>query len=342
MFNFRKYILRIILLLIFIIIFCFFLQEELKKGFNHNQELNSIIVFVFLLGVLIVIRNIITLNKDQSWLVNLVNQKKVSTSYQPKLLNNFKVINDSELSLALRAKENIERVVVKLDSERELIKYITALLVFLGLLGTFWGLLKTIDAVGIAINNMSIDEENILTNFMNLKEGLNEPLVGMGTAFSTSLFGLAGSLCLGFVDLQGNRAQNDFINMLETKVLNVKSQHNFKNEEIGKEYMQAVLFQTIEALNNIEKVIIKSEQSRKNFENLVLESSKVIVKINNEISLRVGEYNKNEIANIETLRNLEEQLKGLKEQININKEENTKELAKEIQVLAKTVSLIKK
>tara|TARA_E500000178_G_scaffold353302_1_gene418823 strand:+ start:278 stop:1306 length:1029 start_codon:yes stop_codon:yes gene_type:complete len=342
MLNIRKYISRIILFLISLIIISYFLQDELIKGFNHNVELNSMIVFIFFIGVGLVVKNTTTLNLDQKWLINKFKSQPITDNYNPKLLNEFKKINISEVFFTQRVKENIERVIIKLDSERELIKYIIALLVFLGLIGTFWGLLKTIDSVGLTITNLSIDEENILTNFMNLKEGLNAPLMGMGTAFSSSLFGLAGSLCLGFIDLQGNRAQNDFINMLENKFSNLKNYKNYNHEELGKEYLQALVLQTLEGLNNIEKLISKSEESRKNFESLIIESSKVIVKINNEISLRVGQYNKNEITNIEALRNLEIQLKGIKEQIDINREENTKELAKEIQVLAKTVSLIKK
>ena len=222
-------------------------------------------------------------------------------------------------------------------------KYIISLLIFLGLIGTFWGLLKTIDSVGLTIKNLSIDEANIVTNFMNLKNGLNEPLSGMGTAFSSSLFGLTGSLCLGLIDLLTGRAQNDFITALEKKVIKKKPNLNAdNNKETGKEYMQALLFQTIDSLNNLEKFIMKSEQSRKNFEDLIVESSKVMVKINNEISIRVGQYNKNELANVDSLNKIEEQLRGLREQINNKNNNNNDDLAKEIQVLAKTISLMNK
>ena len=114
------------------------------------------------------------------------------------------------------------------------------------------------------------------------------------------------------------------------------------NKEPGKEYMQALLFQTIDSLNNLEKFIMKSEQSRKNFEDLIVESSKVMVKINNEISIRVGQYNKNELANVDSLNKIEEQLRGLREQINNKNNNNNDDLAKEIQVLAKTISLMNK
>jgi len=342
MFNFRKYILRIIILLTAILLFCFFLREELIKSFMHNVELNSLIILMFSIGVFIAINNIVTLNKENEWLIAFLKGKKNVENYKPKLLIDFAELNYDDLFFVDRIKGSIERIIEKLDNERELLKYIISLLIFLGLIGTFWGLLKTIDSVGLTINSLSIDEVNILTNFMNLKEGLNKPLAGMGTAFSSSLFGLAGSLCLGFIDLQSNSAQNNFISILEDKMIKKNNRSDVKNEELGKEYIQAILLQTLNSLNNLEKFMTRNEQSRKNFEDLIIESSKVMVKINNEVSLRVGQYNKNELANVESLNTIGEQLRDLKQQINYKNNENSNELIKEIQVLAKTISLIKK
>ena len=343
MFNYRKYVVRITLLLFIIALLCFFLQEELKKNFIHNIELNSTILLMFLIGTIIALKYIISLNKEQLWLMHFFNEKKLSINYEPRLLNNFKELRKDDFFFEDKIKEYIDKVTEKLDNDRELLKYIISLLIFLGLIGTFWGLLKTIDSVGLTIKNLSIDEVNIVSNFMNLKNGLNEPLAGMGTAFSSSLFGLTGSLFLGFIDLLTGRAQNDFITFLEKKVIIKKPNLSFDNsKEIGKEYIQALLLQTIDSLNNLEKFITKSEQSRINFENLIVESSKVMVKINNEISLRVGQYNKNELANLDALNKIEMQLRELKDQIDKKNEYNNDDIAKEIQVLAKTISLMNK
>ena len=343
MFNHNRYIIKILLFLFIIFLLCFFLQDELKKTFVHNIELNSTILLMFFIGSVIALKNIIILNKEQKWLINFLNNKKSSNNFEPNFLNDFKELSHNDFFFEDKIKNSIDKVIEKLDNERELLKYITSLLIFLGLIGTFWGLLKTIDSVGLTIKSLSIDEANIVTNFMNLKNGLNEPLSGMGTAFSSSLFGLAGSLCLGLIDLLTGRAQNDFITALEKKVMKNKPNLNTdNNKETGKEYMQALLFQTIDSLNNLEKFIMKSEQSRKNFEDLIVESSKVMVKINNEISIRVGQYNKNELANVDSLNKIEEQLRGLREQINKKNNDNNDELAKEIQVLAKTISLMNK
>ena len=89
MFYYRKYIIRIILLLITISLLCFFLQDELKKTFIHNIELNSIILLMFVIGTAIALKNIINLNKEQIWLVNFFTDKKSSIKYEPKLLNDF-------------------------------------------------------------------------------------------------------------------------------------------------------------------------------------------------------------------------------------------------------------
>ena len=344
MFNHNRYIIKILLFLLIIFLLCFFLQDELKKTFVHNIELNSTILLTFFIGSFIALKNIIILDKEQKWLVNFLNNKKSSINFEPNFLNDFKELSYDDFFFEDKIKNSIDKVIEKLDNERELLKYITSLLIFLGLIGTFWGLLKTIDSVGFTIKSLSIDEANIVTNFMNLKNGLNEPLSGMGTAFSSSLFGLAGSLCLGLIDLVTGRAQNDFIIALEKKVMKKKPNLNTgnNNKETGKEYMQALLFQTIDSLNNLEKFIMKSEQSRKNFEDLIVESSKVMVKINNEISIRVGQYNKNELANVDSLNKIEEQLRGLREQINNKNNNNNDDLAKEIQILAKTISLMNK
>ena len=99
---------------------------------------------------------------------------------------------------------------MSLSSVRETSRYLVGLLVFLGLLGTFWGLLKTIGSVGNVISGLGIDDTNVAGFFNSLKDGLNAPLQGMSIAFSSSLLGLAGSLILGFMDINLGQAQNKF------------------------------------------------------------------------------------------------------------------------------------
>jgi hypothetical protein len=108
----------------------------------------------------------------------------------------------------------LDSIAARLDEARDMSRYMTGLLVFLGLLGTFWGLIETVGSVGNVINTLKPggDAGSI---FDSLKEGLAAPLSGMGISFSSSLFGLAGSLVLGFLDLQTSQAQNRFYTELE-------------------------------------------------------------------------------------------------------------------------------
>jgi hypothetical protein len=98
---------------------------------------------------------------------------------------------------------------MRLDEARDISRYMTGLLIFLGLLGTFWGLIETVSSVGSVINNLKVGGDASAV-FDSLREGLAAPLSGMGISFSSSLFGLAGSLVLGFLDLQMSQAQNRF------------------------------------------------------------------------------------------------------------------------------------
>jgi hypothetical protein len=122
----------------------------------------------------------------------------------------------------------MESVDMGLLSLRETSRYLVGLLVFLGLLGTFWGLLKTVGSVGNVISGLGIDDTNVAGFFNSLKDGLNAPLQGMSVAFSSSLLGLAGSLILGFADLNLGQAQNKFTQFLE-KTLQNNSSPDFIN-----------------------------------------------------------------------------------------------------------------
>jgi hypothetical protein len=109
----------------------------------------------------------------------------------------------------------LDSIASRLDEARDISRYLVGLLIFLGLLGTFWGLLETVSSVGDAIRSLDVSSAQSATVFEELKSGLEAPLSGMGLAFSSSLFGLSGSLILGFLELQASQAQNRFYNDLE-------------------------------------------------------------------------------------------------------------------------------
>ena len=155
----------------------------------------------------------------------------------------------------------------RLDESRELSRYMTGLLIFLGLLGTFWGLLLTVSSVGDVISGMSVGSGDLNALFEQLKSGLAKPLRGMGTAFSASMFGLAGALVLGFLDLTAGQAQNRFFNELEEWLAGIT---RLSSGVLGGEgdggsvpvYVQALLEQTAENMESLQNVLTRGEEGR--------------------------------------------------------------------------------
>jgi len=162
----------------------------------------------------------------------------------------------------------LDGIASRLDESRDISRYTIGLLVFLGLLGTFWGLLDTVSSIRGVISSLSIGSDGDIANvFASLKQGLEEPLGGMGTAFSSSLLGLAGSLILGFLDLQAGQAQNRFFNDLEEWLSSVTRLSSGSISSDGGDqsvpaYVQALLEQTADSLENLQRTLTKGEESR--------------------------------------------------------------------------------
>ena len=161
----------------------------------------------------------------------------------------------------------LDGIATRLDESREISRYLIGLLVFLGLLGTFYGLLETLRSVGGVINGLTIGTNDVARAFNDLKTGLQAPLSGMGTAFSASLFGLAGSLVLGFLDLQAGQAQNRFYNDLEEWLSSyTRLSSGGPLSEAGDAsvpaYIQALLEQTADSLDNLQRITGRGEESR--------------------------------------------------------------------------------
>jgi hypothetical protein len=163
----------------------------------------------------------------------------------------------------------LDGISTRLDESREISRYFIGLLVFLGLLGTFYGLLETLGAVAHVIGTMSLGGGDIGRAFGELKNGLQAPLSGMGTAFSASLFGLAGSLVLGFLDLQAGQAQNRFYNELEEWLssytrLGSGGPLADAGEAPVPAYIQALLEQTADSLDGLQRIMARGEEGRIN------------------------------------------------------------------------------
>jgi len=211
------------MILIFIVVV--FLYPVLQASFLSNIYINTIIVLTLFFGLIFNVYNLSKLNFDYIALKNFNIHKSpqmfLSSSSSLKNIAQQLHEKDGQFSFKSSVIEKIlETTDMSLISLRETSRYLVGLLVFLGLLGTFWGLLKTIGSVGNVIGSLGIDDTNVAGFFNSLKDGLNAPLQGMSVAFSSSLLGLSGSLILGFADLNLGQAQNKFLQFLEKTLQN--------------------------------------------------------------------------------------------------------------------------
>ncbi len=214
---------HLITMVIFLIITGFLtavLYRQIAVAFANNPGLNGLIFGVLGIGMLLVFMQVFGLMREVAW-VNSFRQgsAELDTVKEPILLAPMKALlgqSGRDMLLTTNSMRSIlDSIANRLDESRDISRYLTGLLVFLGLLGTFWGLIETIGSIGNTIQSLDPGTGNSADVLDALKSGLQTPLEGMGTAFSSSLFGLSGSLVLGFLDLQAGRAQNRFYTELE-------------------------------------------------------------------------------------------------------------------------------
>ena len=183
------------------------------------------------------------------------------------------------------AKTILESLEVRLIEKRELSRYLIGLLIFLGLLGTFWGLLETIQSVSETVASLDFSQES-QELFILLKDGLQKPLSGMGTAFSSSLFGLGGSLILGFFDLQAAQSQNRFYNEIEERLAIVTKISPTTNEQVQSDFAPAYIESLIEnTTENLKKSTSSIEQQNINQEKIMTTLSEMNQYLNKNISV---------------------------------------------------------
>jgi hypothetical protein len=213
------FLLRMLIFLTLVGFLAAVLHEQLKTAFLTNPGLNGLIVGVLLLGIVYAFRQVMRLYREIRWVNEFrISDPGLAIDTQPVLLAPMATMlrdRTGTFSLATVSMRTImDSIGSRLDEARDTGRYLVGLLVFLGLLGTFWGLLETMSSVGATIAALDTKGEGVAV-FDELKAGLAAPLKGMGTAFSSSLLGLAGSLILGFLELQANHAHNRFYNELE-------------------------------------------------------------------------------------------------------------------------------
>lgn len=216
----RIYLVRMVIFLILTGFVAAILYPQVQKAFLANPGLNGLIVGVLCAGLIYAFRQVLRLFPEVNWVNSFrVAQSGDEVNKQPVLLAPMASIlagKQGRMVLSpISLRSLLDSLASRLDESRDLVRYLIGLLIFLGLLGTFWGLLDTVSSVSTTIRSLDVTASESGVIFEDLKAGLEAPLQGMGTAFSSSLFGLAGSLILGFLELQAGQAQNRFYNDLE-------------------------------------------------------------------------------------------------------------------------------
>ncbi len=373
-----QYLYRMLVFLLAVAVLGVLLRDVLIDAIAVNPLLNGLILAVLALGISWNIRQVTRLAPEVAWLETFQKARaRLGFIPAPRLLAPMASM------LALRgakAKDGHERftlsapatrslldtIASRLDESRELSRYTTGLLIFLGLLGTFWGLLLTVHSVGDVITGMSVGTGDINALFEQLKSGLSQPLKGMGTAFSCSMLGLASALVLGFLDLTAGQAQNRFFNELEewlASLTRLSSGVLGGDAEGGGSvpvYVQALLEQTAENMEALQRTLARSDDERRDTGNAIIALSERLatladtLRTSQQLMLRVAE-SQHAIAPALTrladrsdgddvarahLRNIELYLQRLITETEQGRTQSTAELRSEIKILTRTIAAI--
>ena len=280
--SLNQYLLRVGIFLALVFVVVVLLYPVLQNAFLSNIFINLIILAGLAIGIIFNLIRLVGLNIDYIALANF----EINKSPKSFLNNNGNLKN---ISADLKQVEGrfvfkssvinrlIENTDMSLSSVRETSRYLVGLLVFLGLLGTFWGLLKTIGSVGNVISGLGIDDTNVAGFFNSLKDGLNAPLQGMSIAFSSSLLGLAGSLILGFMDINLGQAQNKFSLFFEKTLENNSIPDLLKSSTSDNLSQQALQ----KIYDNLDSVVYSLKQTSENQNEININLSKLGEQIKN-------------------------------------------------------------
>ena len=338
--SLNNYIIRasIFLLLVFVIVVL--LYPVLQNAFLSNIFINIIILLSLIIGLIFNFYHLINLN------------------YKFISLSNFNITNSIESFVNLRGSDknitlelknldgrfvfkssSIDRLIENSDMTlvniRETSRYLVGLLVFLGLLGTFWGLLLTIGSVGNVISGLGIDDTNVAGFFNSLKDGLSAPLEGMSIAFSSSLLGLAGSLILGLLDLNLGQAQNKYSQFFEN-ILSSNSSPVFTNKE--DKPTTAAIQKIYDNLENIVNALKQSFENQNKISKNFDKFNEVLNKINSN-----SEKTDKQLSNfLSTQLNTQSSLISLTESLSKNGILEAKKIKEYFQNIEKEIKKIKK
>jgi len=273
-----RYLLRMVVFLLLVLVVCGFIGPGLVDAFLVSPFLNGVILTVALLGILHIFRQVLLLNGEVRWLDRLKTETQDRLFYpdslrqlpQPRVLGPMaRMLGErrGRVSLsALSMRTLLDGIQIRIDESHDLSRYIVGLLIFLGLLGTFWGLAETVSAVSETIATLPSDGGGSADLLRQLQASLERPLSGMGTAFTSSLFGLAASLVVGFLEMQSSQAYGRFMQDLEEWLAGLTKLSGgsglVEGEGSVPAYVQALLEHTADSLDGLSRTLSRNEEER--------------------------------------------------------------------------------
>jgi hypothetical protein len=370
------YLIRMLVFLVLVAAAVGVLSPTLWVIYWNNPGLNGLILLVLAIGIAWNLRQVLRLSPEVTWVEHYQSGAQSGVQYDARsgarsgadpldgaptarllapmarmLRPRSEDADAPKMTLSAGAMRGLlDSIASRLDESRELSRYMTGLLIFLGLLGTFWGLLKTIGAVADVIGAMSVGGGDVSALFDQLKAGLARPLAGMGTAFSASLFGLAGALILGFLDLTAGQAQNRFFNELEewlAGLTRLSSGALSDGESSVPVYVQALLEQTAENMESLRRVLLRGEESRQ-------QAQQSMAVLNEQLhalaeTLRGGQQHVQRLAEANAggdeiarayLRNIEIWLQRIATEAEQGRTETTNDLRNDLRLLTRAVAAL--
>jgi hypothetical protein len=372
----RKYLFRMTVFLLAVAAGAALLGRPLTQYFLGNPAVNGIILGILLAGIAYIFHQVILLNPEVTWIEKFrISPDAPNAPAAPRLLSSMAAMladrRGGKVSLSATALRTLlDGIASRLEETRETSRYLIGLLVFLGLLGTFYGLLETVQSVKGVIGGLSVGPSDVARAFSDLQARLETPLGGMSTAFSASLFGLAGSLILGFLDLQAGLALNRFYNDLEEWLsastrLSASGSAGDGLDTSAPAFVQALLEQTADGLDKLQRTLGRGEESRITANNNLITLTERLALLSDQIRTEQSLLVKLAEQHIELkpvlqrladssastpfdeearshLRNIEVHLVRLAEDLAQGRGDSVQEIRSEIRLLARTMATLAK
>lgn len=369
----QRYLTRMVAFLAIVAAVVAVLFPAISHAFLANPGLNGLILFAEFMGIVFIFRQVLMLRPEVDWLEGF--RAGQPPAAEPRLLAPMaRMLGERQGRFTLSAvatRSLLDGVGARLDESREISRYLIGLLIFLGLLGTFWGLLHTVSSIGGVIAGLSFDNNDVGSVFSTLQQGLAAPLSGMGTAFSSSLFGLAGSLVLGFLELQASQAQNRFYTDLEDWLSGATRLSSGAIAETGEggsvpAYIQALLETSAENIERLQYTMAAAEEGRRTHNAQLMQLTERLstltdqMRTEQQLMVRLAESNLEmrpvlqrladalagggsfgiDEATRTHIRNLELYTARLLEETSQGRIQSTQEIRNEIKILARTIAAL--